>query len=42
MRNTIVCGSLSQLATLCAEFVMKGLTFEANAEYLTITLTGGY
>jgi hypothetical protein len=42
MRNIITCGNLSQLAVICSQLVREGVTFEANAEYLTITLTGGY
>ena len=40
--ENLTCGNLDQLGKLCAVFVAQGLTFEANAEYLTITLTGGY
>lgn len=42
MRNMITCGTLAQLIEICAGLVRYGVTFEANAEYLTITLTGGY
>lgn len=40
--NVVSCPDLATLATLCAAFVREGVTFEANAESLTITLTGGY
>jgi len=42
MKNTVYCMDIKQLAELCYEFTMLGLTFEAEAGKLTITLTGGF
>jgi len=42
MKNTVYCMDIKQLAELCYEFTTLGLTFEAEAEKLTITLTGGF
>ena len=42
MKNTVYCADIKQLAELCYEFTALGLTFEAEAEKLTITLTGGF
>ena len=33
---------VEQFAELCAEFIKLGLTFNGNANMMTITLTGGY
>ena len=42
MKNEVYCTDIKQLAELCREFTALGLTFEADAEKLTITLTGGF
>ena len=42
MKNEVYCMSVKRFAVLCHEFTVLGLTFEADAEKLTITLTGGY
>lgn len=42
MKNEVYCMNIKQLAELCYEFTVLGLTFEADAEKLTITLTGGF
>jgi hypothetical protein len=38
----IECGTLERFAEVVYLLATKGLTFEANADALTITLTGGY
>ena len=39
---TIHCHSLEALATVCAQLVQAGVTFDAHTATLKITLTGGY
>ena len=41
MKNEVYCMDIKQLAELCYEFTALGLTFEAQAHLLTITITGG-
>lgn len=41
-KNTVKCETLGHMASLIASFVIEGLTFEANTEAMTITLTGGH
>lgn len=36
------CADLEQFLDLIAGLVKRGITFEANADRLTITLTGGF
>lgn len=42
MKNKVYCMSVKRFAVFCREFTALGLTFEADAETLTITLTGGF
>jgi len=42
MKNKVYCMDNTQFAWLCYEFTRLGLTFEAEAEKFTITLTGGF
>ena len=42
LKNTVYCMDIKQFAWLCYEFTKLGLGFEADAEKLTITSTGGY
>ena len=39
---TIECSSLDNFMDIVAGLVKRGLTFNADSEALTITLTGGY
>ena len=39
---TIVCESIVDLATICAQLARECIQFEAHQSDLTITLTGGY
>lgn len=39
---TITCATDKQFYDSILELVQRGLTFEANADRLTIKLTGGY
>ena len=38
----ITCSTIDQMTLIIARLVELGLTFEANADILTITLTGGF
>jgi hypothetical protein len=40
--GTIVYGNLEEMHTGIAALVREGVTFEADASTLTVTLTGGY
>lgn len=40
--GTIKCGTVTELAIICAQLVREGVTFKAHAACLTIRLTGGY
>ena len=42
MKNEVYCMDIKQFAELCYEFTRLGLTFKAEAEKFTITLTGGF
>jgi hypothetical protein len=42
MKNTITCTTMDQFLTCVAGMVRRGLTFEADADKRTITLTGGF
>ena len=42
MKNTVYCMGIKRFAVVCREFTALGLTFEADAVRLTITLTGGF
>lgn len=39
---TITCSTLAQFTACIADFVERGLTFQADADTLVITLTGGF
>jgi hypothetical protein len=39
---TITCQSIAQLIEVVAGLVREGLTFEADADTLRVTLLGGY
>jgi len=39
---TIQCRDLSVFLDVCAGLVERGLTFEADADRMTIKLTGGF
>ena len=41
-RNKIPCSSIEQMIEVAHECVKKGLTFEASAVDMTVTLTGGF
>lgn len=40
--QTVTCTTMPQFLAVIAGLVREGLTFDANAEALTINLTGGY
>lgn len=42
MKNTITCTTMQQFLSVVSGMVRKGLTFEADATALTVTLTGGF
>lgn len=42
MVGTVQCQSVEQLMEVVAGCVKQGLVFVADAEALTVTLTGGY
>lgn len=40
--STIHTNSLADFVEICARLVREGIAFEADAQYLVITLTGGF
>lgn len=41
-RNVIRCQTMEQFCAVIAGLVMNGLSFEADADRLTVTTTGGF
>jgi len=42
MKNHIRCATLEKFLDVVAGLTQRGLTFEAYADTLTVTLTGGF
>lgn len=41
-RNVIRCATFGQFVDLCCALTGRGHSFEANADELTVTMTGGF